>query len=142
MNAIDIAIVDNNQLIELREKYPQGEEIQKDGNKYYQICNAIIAELPNNNPQDTDSIILDDIIYSSYLLNRGYEKIAEHGVTESFEGEIEPTTTFEYKRDYFLGDIVMVRNEYDIEKKVRITEIIEAKDETGYKIEPKFEYME
>ena len=139
MNYIDIEIIDDNQLLRLEEQYPSGEEI---GNKYYRIHNVAIAELENSTPEDGSNVVLKDIVYSTYLLNRGYEKLSEYRAKETFEGEIEPSTTFEYKKDYFLGDIVTVRNEYGIEKKVRITEIIEVEDENGYSVQPKFEYME
>lgn len=142
MNYIDIAIVDNQQLSELKNKYPDGKEITKKENKYFQIHNVAIAELSSNQPEESEDVILKDIIYSVYLLTRGYERLAEYGEVETFEGKIEPKTTFEYKKDYFLGDIVTVRNEFGIEKKVRITEIVEVQDENGYTVEPKFKYME
>ena len=99
MNYIDIEIIDDNQLLRLKEQYPNGEEIE---NKYYRIHNIAIAELENSAPEDGSNVVLKDIVYSTYLLNKGYEKLSEYGATESFEGEIEPSTTFEYKKDYFL----------------------------------------
>lgn len=140
MDIIDIAIVDDNQLTELRANYPNGQVITKQGNKYYQIYDVIVADLENNHPADGDSVILRPLIYEVYLLNRGYEKLAEYGATTLFEGTVDSQTTFEYKKDYFLGDQVLVRNEYGIEAKARIVEVIEIYDDNGYSIEPKFEY--
>lgn len=102
MNYIDIEIIDNNQLLKLKEQYTSGEEIEKEGKKYYKINNAVIAELENATPESGSNVVLKDIVYSTYLLNKGYEKLSEYGVKETFEGEIEPSTTFEYKKDYFL----------------------------------------
>lgn len=102
MNYIDIEIIDNDQLLKLKEQYISGEEIEKEGKKYYQINNVAIAELENAIPEDGSNVVLKDIVYSTYLLNKGYEKLSEYGVKETFEGEIEPSTTFEYKKDYFL----------------------------------------
>ena len=99
MNYIDIEIIDDNQLLRLKEQYPNGEEIE---NKYYRVYDVAIAELENSAPEDGSNVVLKDIVYSTYLLNKGYEKLSEYGATESFEGEIEPSTTFEYKKDYFL----------------------------------------
>ncbi len=99
MNYIDIEIIDDNQLLKLKEQYTNGEEIE---NKYYRIHDIVIAELENATPEDGSNVVLKDIVYSTYLLNKGYEKLSEYGATESFEGEIEPSTTFEYKKDYFL----------------------------------------
>lgn len=146
MDAIDVAIVDNNQLTELQANYPNGQIITKNGNQYYQIYNVVIADLPakalTETMDDGDDVILRDLVYSVYLLNRGYEKLAEYGTTVTFDGTVEPTITFEYKKDYFLGDKVSVENEFGIYAAARIVEVIEVIDENGYSIEPKFEYME
>lgn len=146
MDAIDIAVVDNNQLTELQTNYPNGQLITKNGNQYYQIYNVIIADLPSTaltEPmEDGDNIILRDLVYSVYLLNRGYEKLVEYGTTLSFDGTVAPNITFVYKEDYFLGDKVSVENEFGISALARIIEVIEVCDENGYSVEPKFEYME
>ena len=142
MDIIDIQIVDSNQLTELKIAYPNGQVITKDGNTYYQIYDVIIADLKSTNPANSDSVILRDVVYSVYLLNRGYEKLAEYGSTTSFEGSVEPNTTFKYKQDYFLGDEVTVENEYGISTTARIIEVVEVHDDNGYSIEPKFEYIE
>ena len=134
INSIDILIVDNNQLNELQNNYPSGQIIN---NQYYRINNVVIADIVEN-----DNVILRDLIYSVYLLSKGYENLAEYGATKSFEGVVEPDTTFKYKKDYFLGDEVTVENEFNIKAKVRIIEIVEVYDENGYSVEPKFEYME
>lgn len=142
MDLINIAIVDNNQLTELKASYPNGQVVTINGNVYYQIYDVIIADLENFTPQSNDSVILRDLVYSVYLLNRGYEKLSEYGATVLFEGSVEPDITFKYKEDYFLGDLVTVRNEYGIEAKARIVEVMETSDNNGYKVEPKFEYLE
>lgn len=142
MGYINIPIVDDNQLEWLRINYPDGTVITVSGQRYYQTYDALIADLKSTSPQSEDSVILRDIIYSIYLLNRGYEKLAEYGSVVSFEGSVEPNTTFKYKRDYFLGDEVTVRNKYGIEAKARIIEVMETCDDNGYVVEPKFEYLE
>lgn len=147
MDSIDISIVDSNQLTELKNAYPDGQEITgADGNSYYQIYNVVIADLPakalTEAMKDSDSVILRDLVYSVYLLNRGYEKLSEYGTVVSFEGSVEPDVTFKYKRDYFIGDMITVRNEYGIEAKARIVEVVEVCDDNGYSVEPKFEYFE
>lgn len=142
MEYIDIAIHDNNQLAQLKYLYSNGTEITVSNNLYYRIKDVIIADLKNNTVQDEDDVTLRDVIYKIYLITRGYEKLAEYGLTKSFEGSIEADTTFKYKKDYFLGDIVTVKNEYGISLKARITEVVESYDDNGKSIEPKFEYME
>lgn len=142
MDYIDISIVDNNQLTELKRVYPTGTERTVDGNLYYRVYSVDIADLPSNIMDDGDDVVLRDIVYSVYLLNRGYEKMAEFGSMTSFEGSVSSNVTFIYKEDYFLGDLVTVENEYGISKKARITEVVEVNDENGYSVEPKFEYLE
>lgn len=142
MGYINIPIVDSDQLTQLQINYPNGEIIYIQGIQYYRTYDPIIADLESTSPQSNDNVVLRDIVYSIYLLNRGYEKLAEFGETISFEGVVEPNSTFVYKRDYFLGDKVTVRNQFNIEKEARIVEIMETYDSNGYSIEPKFEYYE
>lgn len=80
--------------------------------------------------------------YYQKLKQRGVDKMTEFVASETFEGEIEPSTTFLYKKDYNLGDIVTVKNQYGIEAHPRIVEIIENFDDTGYKVVPAFETWE
>lgn len=140
MGYINIPIVDDDQLTQLKINYPNGEEIYIGGIQYYRTYDPIIADLKSGTPQPNDSVILRPLIYEIYLLNRGYEKLAEYGSTVTFEGSVNPNVTFVYKEDYFLGDLVTVENEYGITKKARIVEVVEVCDENGYVIEPKFEY--
>lgn len=77
--------------------------------------------------------------YTAQLIQRGNEGLAETAVVETFEGEIITNYTYTYKTDYFLGDLVTVKNEYGITGDVRIVEIIESEDAQGYKIVPTFD---
>lgn len=83
-----------------------------------------------------------DVIYEEDLIRRGWEKLSEKSVQESFSGEIDPETQFKYKEDYFLGDIVTVENEFGITSKVRIVSVTECEDSTGYYYIPKYENVE
>lgn len=79
--------------------------------------------------------------YLEMLSENGKEQLANTSVLSSFEGVVD-TTQYAYKKDFDLGDIVSLENEYGIKVDARIVEIIETWDDTGYTIEPKFEYME
>ena len=142
LNYLNVQIVDSDQLTTLEAAYPSGQEVTIGGIDYYQIYNVTIADIPSNSPVDGDNVVLRDVIYSVYLLNRGYEKLAEYGAVTSFDGSVEPNTTFVYKQDYFLGDLVTVQNEFGISVGARITEVIEVNDDNGYSVEPKFEYIQ
>lgn len=86
---------------------------------------------------------IGDDEYMALLATRGEQKLLdEHSATHGFEGEVEPESTYVYKRDYDLGNIVTVSNGYGITAKPRIIEIIESWDDTGYKVIPTFETWE
>ena len=77
--------------------------------------------------------------YTAQLKARGSESLTESSVVESFAGEILNAYTYVYGEDYFLGDIVTVRDNYGHALDVRITEVIECEDANGKTIIPKFE---
>lgn len=141
MNYINIQVVDSDQLTWLKQNFPGGTEITIDGNDYYQAYNATIALLQTDSPEESSPAIIQDIVYSVYLLNRGAQAVAEYGEQILFEGSVVPDVTFVYKQDYFLGDLVKVENEYGITATARIVEVVEVMDENGYSMEPKFEYL-
>lgn len=76
--------------------------------------------------------------YNSQLIQRGNEKLTEVDFTENFEGEVETNYTYQYDRDYFLGDIVEVVNEYGIAASTRILEVIQSEDDSGIYTIPTF----
>lgn len=76
--------------------------------------------------------------YTALLQQRGRDKLAEAGITENVSSEVAHDQTFKLNRDYFLGDIVEIINEYGIAMTPRVTEIIECQDNTGYTCIPTF----
>lgn len=83
---------------------------------------------------------VSDEDYYSQLTEDGLETLANNQMTESYIGEVDYEKPYAYGRDYLLGDIVQVVNEYGIEATPRITEVIESEDENGHSIIPTFEY--
>lgn len=76
--------------------------------------------------------------YDNLLIERGQEALAETVTTEDIDGEVETNYTNELNKDYFLGDIVEVINEYGVEMTPRIIEVIESEDATGHYTIPTF----
>lgn len=76
--------------------------------------------------------------YNSLLVDRGNEKLAAYIATQAFSGETDTEHAYKLNRDFFLGDIVQVQNEYGISAAPRIVEIIENTDENGVKTIPTF----
>lgn len=90
---------------------------------------------------DDGSAISEDE-YNKQLTEKGKTALAETKVTETFEGEIDTTNQYVYDRDFFIGDIVQIVNEYGIESRVRITEIVQSQDASGTVITPTFVSMD
>lgn len=91
---------------------------------------------------DTEDGKLSDAEYNAQLDQRGVEKLADHQLTKTFEGQVEATQTFVYGKDFYKGDIVQIVNEYGIESKVRVIELVRVQDTTGYEMYPTFSVVE
>lgn len=82
------------------------------------------------------------IYYNELLDQRGNEKLSENAYISVFTGEIEATKTFVYDKDFFKGDIVQIVNEYNMESKVRVSEVVRVQDTSGYSMYPTFQVIE
>lgn len=85
-----------------------------------------------------DGVTLTDEEYLAQLEQRGSEVLSEHSFSTSFDGELDSVTTYKYGEDFFLGDIVQIINEYGIEAKARVIEMIYSQDSSGLKEYPTF----
>lgn len=74
---------------------------------------------------------LTDEEYNEILRTKGIEALNENITTESIEGEVETNHQWIFNRDFFLGDIVEVVNEYGVHMQPQITEVIENEDDSG-----------
>lgn len=89
-----------------------------------------------------EKITVTDFTYIKLIRRLAQDALAERVATQSFEGDVDTIDTYQYKVDYEIGDIVKVINKHGIEAEARITEVMESEDaESGYSIEPKFEYI-
>ena len=77
-------------------------------------------------------------VYNQQLATRGREVLGEHALAYTFEGEAEPFSMFMYGVDYFVGDIVQLVNEYGIENRARISELIASYSKEGMSLIPTF----
>lgn len=87
---------------------------------------------------EVDGSTIPDAEYIAQLQQRGREKLTEHKYTQEFEGEADSSRMFIYGDDYLKGDIVELVNEYGIEAKVRVMEVVRSQDVNGYTIYPGF----
>ena len=127
---------------ELLINYPNGKEKVINNVIYYQVNGINIAVLTKNDAGEITNVQLCNNIYMENLKNTGYEKMSEYASITSFAGEIIVGMSYKYKKDYKLGDIVKIVNEYGISINVRISEVIENRDDNGYTMEPTFENIE
>lgn len=61
---------------------------------------------------------------------------------KTLDGDIDPEYQFVLGKDYFLGDIIELENDYEIYKAVRISEVVISDDESGHSITPTFLALE
>lgn len=90
----------------------------------------------------SNGTIITEEQYYKMLRDYGKDQLNTVSFTESFEGNVVYNGNYSLNKDYFLGDIVQVSNEFDIEATPRIVEIIESEDENGTSIVPKFSTWE
>lgn len=113
-------------------------------NGYYYIdtgTKVATFELSSKDEVTTEKITAEDNTYLKLIRKVGRNVLTERVRTTSFSGEVDTVDSYEYKVDYWLGDIVRVKNEYGIEAEARIVEIMESEDsDNGYVCEPKFEF--
>lgn len=76
----------------------------------------------------------------SLLKLDAYSALKEHRIKELMDGEI-VSEEYEYGVDYFIGDIVQIRNDFEIERMARITEMIFSQDNSGINIYPTVEII-
>lgn len=65
------------------------------------------------------------------LIAKGQEALNEHRSLAAFDGEVDQFGAFKYNRDYFLGDLVEMRNTDGATNTMRVTEQIFASDAEG-----------
>lgn len=74
----------------------------------------------------------------SVAKQKGTEELAQYKTTTAFEGELDAVRQFVLGRDFDIGDIVQVENEFGITGKVYVSEIVISHDDTGLTIVPTF----
>ena len=80
--------------------------------------------------------------YNNVLDKRGTEKLAEVKVKHDFDGKCETTNPYLYGRDFFIGDIVQIANEYGMETPSLITEFVWSCTGAGVEKYPTFVSVE
>lgn len=87
-----------------------------------------------------DGTIYSDATYTNMLISRGKKEMMKvNEEAEVYEGEADNTREYVYNRDYLIGDIVEIINEYGIESLVEVTEMVLSHSDGGETLVPTFE---
>jgi hypothetical protein len=89
-----------------------------------------------------DGGTLTEAEYTSQLVQKGMEDLAQNSYVRSFEGQADTTRTFKYGEDFFMGDIVQIANEYGMEAKSRVIEVVRSQSVNGIDVYPTFSKVE
>lgn len=81
---------------------------------------------------------LSDAEYAKQLIAKGKEELSEYFTTQTFEGETDYAGQYVYGRDYVIGDILQIENEYGLTTAVRVMEVVNTIDESGQSVVPSF----
>ncbi|HAQ03010.1 TPA: hypothetical protein DCQ22_03915 [Candidatus Nomurabacteria bacterium] len=88
--------------------------------------------------QTTSEGTLLEEVYILELTQRGREKLSEKVIIQLFDGQIEATSMYAYDVDFFMGDIVQLENEYGLQGRAQVTELIRFQDLSGENTRPTF----
>lgn len=89
-----------------------------------------------------DGGTISDAEYNNQLIQRGGEKLAECKTVRTYDGEMDMTHSYQLYEDFGIGDVVQIRDEFDIESTARITEFIFSKNVNEESSYPTFEIIE
>jgi len=85
---------------------------------------------------DATDVTSDNPDIPTALIQRGNTALSAARTTQLFDGEIDQNSSYQYGRDYNLGDMVEVRNTDGVTNVMRVTEQIFVSDGTGQRSYP------
>lgn len=100
----------------------------------YVDCSNVSSIINGNVTMDVEQ-------YSNTLVQKGYETMIDYVPETAFDGEIDATNMYVYGRDYDVGDICEIRNEYGMNDQVRVIEVVQTWEADGYTCIPTLESM-
>ena len=80
--------------------------------------------------------------YNESLKRLGTYTLQDNSRVKNFEGEVDAIRMFVYGKDFFIGDVVQISNEYGIEGSARVMEFIKSDDASGSKAYPTFQAIQ
>lgn len=80
--------------------------------------------------------------YQKLIEPVGYEELAKNVKSVIFDGEADTDSAYVYGKDFGMGDIVQIEDEYGHQARSRVVELIRSTDSSGYFTYPTFESIE
>lgn len=119
-----------------RKTYVVGTASGLDRRELYTDARDIQSTDENQNP-------IPIATYNEMLRQRGLEKLTECKRDKDFDGQVEAFKMFVYKRDFYMGDIIQIKNEYGLEGPARVVEYVMSENvENGLEYYPTFEAIQ
>lgn len=94
---------------------------------------------PSEDGQSLTTVDVTEEEYAAMMDQEGENQLLESAATKSIEASVDPEQTFVFGRDYFLGDIVYIENQYGVGASARVVEVIFSQDANGEVIYPTFD---
>jgi len=94
----------------------------------------LVSSAKDSQTNETNLNVLDDLMRSS-----AEKTLENYTATVEASSEVVPNLTFGLDKDYYLGDVVSVKNSYDIKMTSRVTEVILTWTTAEHKTIPTFE---
>lgn len=101
-----------------------------------------VQSYANHTKNDVGSTQYTDAEYEEILKSEGRADLADYEIASAFTGEFEHNGQFVINRDFSMGDIVSVENEYGQRGRCRIIELIYSQSDTGETVIPSFENVD
>ena len=87
----------------------------------------------------------DEMTYEEYenqLTQSAIDTLDANIIKTTINGEVEVDATYQYKKDYFIGDVVQVENEFGVLGTMRVVEFITSHSNSGIEMYPTFKTTE
>lgn len=91
-----------------------------------------------NITSNTPSGVLTDEEYEYQLAQKGSEDLAKNTFIKMFEGDVDVSRMYVYGKDFFMGDILQITDDYGHETKSQVTALINSESTSGINTYPTF----
>lgn len=94
---------------------------------------------PSEDGQSLKTVDVTEEEYAAMMDQEGENQLAESSATKNIEASVDPERTFVFGRDYFLGDIIHIENQYGVGARARVVEVVFSQDANGEVVYPTFD---